>query len=184
MMNGKPAEMPLSASENTVPGTNGTVSARQRLGPMIILAWLMLLYTGLMGAFPEARSLLVSQLNVLPGFNLAHWLPGLPGINTHYPESHSLCLFRQLIGLPCVFCGATRSFILLSLGHWQASLHYHLLGIPFYLSTLFLATFGLFRPEKTLALLAWLQDKRVIAAILALLLTCWLWKLGQNPVFW
>jgi hypothetical protein len=181
MRNGKPAETTPLPPENAHLGSNSAALARQQLGPIIILAWLMLLYTGLLGAFPEARKFLTPPMATLPGYKL---LQGLPGISAHPTESHSLCLFRQLIGLPCVFCGATRSFILLSLGQWQASMNYHLLGIPFYLSTLFLAVFGIFRPENTLTLLAGLRDKRVVVTILALLLACWLWKLGQNPVFW
>jgi hypothetical protein len=62
------------------------VLARHCLGPIIIITWIMLLYTGLMGHFPEVRSILTPQLDVLPEFNLVHWLVG---INTHHPESHS-----------------------------------------------------------------------------------------------
>ena len=168
----------LSQPEQTLPPMQ---SASKPRNPLIGMAWIMLVYTGIMGHY--------------------HWIPDVfagckwaPMSLWHAPVSslpffkgasaHSLCFFQQIVGLPCLFCGMTRSFALLSQGEWQASLHYHLLGIPFYAATWGIALSGLFRPDLTQHALAQFKDKRVLIPLLLALLACWIWKLSQDPAFW
>lgn len=154
----------------------------RQVWPIIVLAWLMLLYTGLQAygyrIEPVAAFIRMSGLAPFTTPPL-----GLDSIfkNSAFP---TLCLFRQLSGIPCFFCGVTRSFVLLNQGHWQTSLQYHLLGIPFYAATLFLALYGPLNPKMTERFLTLLLDKRLLFLLLTLLSFCWLWKLLHNPVFW
>lgn len=45
------------------------------------------------------------------------------------PLPFDLCLFHQLTGLPCPFCGLTRAFCHALHGQWSQSLAYHPAGI-------------------------------------------------------
>ena len=45
------------------------------------------------------------------------------------PLPIDLCVFHQLTGLPCPFCGLTRAFCHALHGHWAQSLGYHPAGI-------------------------------------------------------
>ncbi len=169
--------------------TNATiplpVASAAKYRGLVILAWVMLIYAGLMG-----RDLKIPHLpyvNVSELLNL--WAPTWGPKAASFPifrniHSHSLCLFQRCTGLPCVFCGMTRSFARLSQGDWQTALQYHLLGIPFYAATWWIALSGLLRPALTQASLRLLQNKRVLALILLTLIACWIWKLTQSPVFW
>ncbi|GEM_PF-802293 len=47
------------------------------------------------------------------------------------------CLFKELTGLPCPFCGLTRSFVSLGHGRIEDAFKYHLLG-PFLFAGFFL----------------------------------------------
>ena len=130
---------------------------------------------------PVEALIRICQLGFVTGQPLG---PDSPFKLSSFPSLPSLCLFRQFVGLPCIFCGVTRSFILLNQGHWQASLQYHLFGIPFYLSTLFIALLGPVSPQKTEHFLKLCLDKRVLFPLLVLLSACWVWKMLHNPVFW
>lgn len=44
------------------------------------------------------------------------------------PYDIPCCMFRSLTGLPCPFCGLTRSFVSLSHGRWREAFLFHLLG--------------------------------------------------------
>jgi hypothetical protein len=58
-------------------------------------------------------------------------MPGADGRILHIPAT---CPFYQMTGLPCPFCGMTRSVICLAHGRLAESLHYHPLGIVFALA--------------------------------------------------
>ena len=45
------------------------------------------------------------------------------------PEGPTLCPFRALTGLPCPFCGVTRSLFALGQGDLDRSLHFSPLGV-------------------------------------------------------
>ncbi|NDC43269.1 MAG: DUF2752 domain-containing protein [Chitinophagia bacterium] len=42
-----------------------------------------------------------------------------------------MCLFKQLVGIPCPGCGMGRATLLLFQGNWSGSVYHHLLAIPF-----------------------------------------------------
>ncbi|NPV58185.1 MAG: DUF2752 domain-containing protein [Actinobacteria bacterium] len=42
------------------------------------------------------------------------------------------CLFHRLTGLPCLFCGMTRSFAATAGGRWEEAFRMHLLGPPLF----------------------------------------------------
>lgn len=141
------------------------------LMPLALLCWSVLAYTLL------SSRLQPDQSTPLP--LISAWLqPAL-----HIPM-HSLCLFKDLTHLPCVFCGLTRSFVLIGHGQWQESLRYHLLGIPFYLATISLAMFGTFAPAKASRMIHAFTQRRAVFVWMAILTLCWLWKLGHDPQFW
>jgi hypothetical protein len=140
-----------------------------------LLAWVVLLYSVLLG-----------QFHWVAGDNILNKItPGWFGISFFKPfAALSLCLFKNTFHLPCLFCGLTRSFILIGQGHWQESLQYHLLGIPLYGFALFLASFGLLLPGFTSRIIALFQSKYALMLLFLIFSTCWLWKLGQSPQFW
>jgi hypothetical protein len=43
-----------------------------------------------------------------------------------------VCIFRILTGIPCMFCGLTRAFHAISLGHFGQAIGYHPLAFPAY----------------------------------------------------
>jgi hypothetical protein len=124
--------------------------------PLVLLAWGVLAYTWI--------STWLQPMQAKPLPLISAWLqPAL-----HVPQ-HTWCLFKAFTHLPCLFCGLTRSFVLIGKGEWEASLQYHLLGIPVYLLTLGVAVFG---------------QRRVLIILGVVLSVCWFWKLGHNPRFW
>lgn len=40
-------------------------------------------------------------------------------------DDHSVCSFRNITGLPCVFCGLTHALASATHGEWQLASHYH-----------------------------------------------------------
>ena len=42
------------------------------------------------------------------------------------------CLFHRITGLPCLFCGMTRSFAATAGGRWEEAFRMHLLGPPLF----------------------------------------------------
>jgi hypothetical protein len=83
-----------------------------------------------------------------------------------------------------VFCGLTRSFVLIGSGQWQESLQYHLLGIPIYIGTLCLAVLGLLAPMQVERLIRTITQRRAVYLLIAVLILCWLWKISHDPQFW
>jgi hypothetical protein len=146
-------------------------SVRQSLLPLVLLCWGVLAYTLV------SSRLQPGQARPLP--LISAWLqPAL-----HIPR-HSLCLFKDLTHLPCVFCGLTRSFVLIGHGQWRESLHYHLLGIPFYLLMVSIALLGVLVPQQAARLIRLLTRRHAVYLLIVILLLCWVWKLGQDPQFW
>lgn len=136
--------------------------------PITGLAWLALTYTWIRGHLPFDL--------ITPSF----FSTGIPN-----PFSLiSLCLFKQMTHLPCVFCGMTRSFILIGQGKLLESVSYHGLGIPVYLLTCLFAIGGLFYPRQTYQALQWATQKQLVAVACGILLIVWLWKTGHEPRFW
>jgi len=171
--------MPSSPSENSLPPAY--TFTNQQVGPFSVLAVFSILYSWLIGHVPALESLHNSLLNAL-------YSP-LRGFD--YPVSQidalhgaSLCMFKNLAHLPCLFCGLTRSFILIGRGQWVESMHYHPLGAPLYLLAIFFAGFGLIKPGWAQKALAILTTRNSLALALILFSACWLWKLGQSPRFW
>jgi hypothetical protein len=155
-----------------MPSTQPLPKPRTALSPhLVLLCWAVLAYTLLSSQVQPGQSTPLPLISA--------WLqPAL-----HIPR-HSLCLFKDLTHLPCVFCGLTRSFVLIGHGQWQESLHYHLLGIPFYLTTITVAVLGTIAPAKAAYLTRLLTQRRVVLLLITVLTLCWLWKLGQDPQFW
>jgi hypothetical protein len=136
--------------------------------PITGLAWLALAYTWLRG-------------------HMAFSAITLPGLSTAIPDPFSfmsLCLFKQMTHLPCVFCGMTRSFTLIGQGKLLESISYHWLGIPVYLLTCLFAVAGLLYPQQAHQALQWAMRKRPLAVACSMLFIVWLWKLGCEPRFW
>jgi hypothetical protein len=171
--------LPMPSPSN--PANTNPAPATPRVHALVLLAWFMLGYTWLMGhsnwtftlPFPFLGSPGGTRLSLLA---LVPFFKALP--------SHSLCVFQQWIGLPCVFCGMTRSFSLISQGQWLASLHYHLLGLPCYAATLLFAVSGVCSPQKADTAMRLFKEKRSLALLMLALLVCWVWKLSQDPFFW
>lgn len=139
--------------------------------PLVLLAWGTLAYTWVSAWLQPGLS------KPLP--IISAWLQ--PALHV---KQHTWCLFKGFTQLPCFFCGLTRSFVLIGKGEWQASLQYHLLGIPIYLFTLGIAIFGLVAPHKTHQLFRFLCQRKTLIVIGLVLTVCWLWKLGHDPRFW
>ncbi|WP_373532715.1 DUF2752 domain-containing protein [Vampirovibrio sp.] len=140
--------------------------------PLTGLAWLGLVYTWLRGHVS------CHQIGErLPLFSIP------TGLFNPFSEV-SICLFKQITHLPCVFCGMTRSFILIAQGRPLESIAYHWLGVPVYLLTCLLAIGGLCYPEQTHQALRRATQKRPVAVVFGLLVLGWLWKLGHAPRFW
>lgn len=136
--------------------------------PLSGLAWVALLYTWFLGAFSGVQ--LVRLLNPV-GF-----LDGVSPV--------SLCLFKSLTHWPCVFCGLTRSFILIGQGQFTESLQYHLLGLPVYLLVCGFAFLGPFFPLSIRVFQRVISRKLPVLLLCVMLTLCWLWKIGQPSRFW
>lgn len=136
--------------------------------PLSGLAWAALLYTWLLGAFSGTQ--FIRLLNPV-GF-----LDGASAV--------SFCLFKSLTHWPCVFCGLTRSFILIGQGHFTESIQYHLLGLPVYLLICGFALLGPFFPVRVMAIQKSMTRKLPVLLLCVMLTLCWLWKVGQSPRFW
>lgn len=143
--------------------------AKTNITTLSLLCWLALTYTWALG-------------HIQP---LAQWLSHLPGptpLGSFGPPSW--CLFKLSLHLPCLFCGFTRSFILISQGKLSESWDYHPLGIPVYLLTLTFAIIGLLKPIWGEGLLRFLTQRSSLILISGLLSLGWLWKLLHSPHFW
>ncbi len=170
--------MPSSPSENSPPLQTST--ARQ-VGPFSVLTGFALAYSWIIGHFPAWERLHNSLLNALcfPLTNFGHAVS-----QTNTLHSASLCLFKNMTHLPCLFCGLTRSFILIGQGQWAESWHYHPMGLPLYGLAILFAGLGLIKPSWAQKMTGLLSARNSLALALILFSACWLWKLGQSPRFW
>lgn len=97
------------------------------------------------------------------------------------------CLFHFVTGLPCLFCGLTRSFALTAHGRFGAAFELHLLGPLMFLGVCAVALYMAYslvsgkRVRFTLA-----RHTRTIAfwSVLGLLVAVWLIKLAWLPKTW
>jgi len=91
-------------------------------------------------------------------------LPVHPGI---------ACPLRSTTGIPCPFCGMTRSVVAAAHGHLVQSLSFNPLGI----AILALAVVALVRPQI-------LRNRMPRTWVLVLILgALWIWNIGFNPTF-
>lgn len=165
----------------TSPEPRNRQAARRKLIPLTLLGLAALIYSCLMAYLPEVSTWHNDLIN-----QLLHSDQQVAQTNLADSEwvSHSICLFKNLLHVPCLFCGLTRSFVLISQGQWLASLNYHLLGIPVYLVTLLFTFFSLIRPDWVNQWLSRVITSSSMFAILGIFTVCWLWKLCQHPRFW
>ena len=99
-------------------------------------------------------------------------------------HSISVCLFKNISGIPCLTCGMTRAFTLLAMGQWDTALQYHLLSIPAFLGGL-LFTLGLWTyPKQTMMWVNKGLTPRWILLGILLLVICWVLKLFGPTAFW
>lgn len=157
------------------------VTTRRKLLPLILLCWGMLVYSWLLAYVPQIATFHGSLLRQLLHSSDAHSLISPMGDGI---RSQSICLFKNLLHIPCLLCGLTRSFVLISQGHWQSSMQYHLLGIPAYLTVSFTALFGLISPSWVKRSLDRLMTRPALFIILIAFAVCWVWKLARNHHFW
>ncbi len=93
-------------------------------------------------AFATLRPYFVLALIAFPGFLIfAFFLNGFD--SGEHNGVFSICLFRDLTGLPCPGCGLTRALALLFLGDWRAALFLHPLS-PFVFAGLLIVGVGAF----------------------------------------
>ena len=145
--------------------------AKSRIASITGLAWLALVYSWVLG-----------HVRLSPVFPWANW--HTVGHLVKDVSFESTCLFQALLHIPCVFCGMTRSFVLIGQGRYFASLDYHLLGGPVYLVVLFFAFVAPFFSLQTDTGLRRLTARPVLVMMGVLLMACWLWKLSHSPRFW
>ena len=111
-------------------------------------------------------------------------LPGASAFHTLKYNLPTLCVFKAVTHLPCLFCGITRSFVAIAQGDLLLSLRYHLLGIPVYLGILAFSGLSLFNPNGAVAFLEQLRKPLVFGVALLLMLAVWGVKLTQSPWYW
>jgi hypothetical protein len=144
--------------------------SKTRVIPLAVLAWMALAYTWVLGhiqPFTHWLSQLTSQGHPLTALGVPGW-----------------CLFKLTLHLPCLFCGFTRSFILISQGKVSESWHYHPLGLPVYFLTLAFALIGITKPIWGEVILRLLTRRHWLICIFGVLSLSWLWKLLHSPRFW
>jgi hypothetical protein len=93
-----------------------------------------------------------------------------PRLPVHPPIA---CPLRAATGLPCPFCGMTRSVVATMHGHLATALSFNPGGIV----VVVLALVAIVRP-------AWLARVRTpVWVVLAILGALWIWNIGFNPTF-
>lgn len=143
--------------------------SKNRITALSALAWMALLYTWTLG-------------HIEP---LTHWLSHLPGPDAPDAFGSPLwCLFKSFFHLPCLFCGLTRSFILIGQGKLTESWHYHPLGLPVYCFTVAFALIGLIKPLWGEAVFRFLTRRPLLILIFCVFSLGWLWKILHSPHFW
>lgn len=106
-------------------------------------------------------------------------LAGLALLRTWHPGEGtlSICLFRNVTGIPCPGCGMTRAFALLARGDWRAALAMHPLA-PLLAAELGLAwlAWGWAAAGRLPARLENWRQQRLVPIVLAhVALFCALW---------
>jgi Protein of unknown function (DUF2752) len=101
---------------------------------------------------------------------------GLVGIALVWPLSpvhpDFACPMRTITGIPCPFCGMTRSVVAAAHGHLLQSLSFNPLGI----AVLAFAVVAIVRPS----LLRVMPPTWVLITVMGAL---WIWNIGFNPTF-
>lgn len=78
--------------------------------------------------------------------------------------THTTCVFRSTIGIPCPGCGLSRAFILLLRGQWQQALHFHPLFWLVPPVTVIWAGLSIFMPKKLAS--PWLNRLLIVIGLL------------------
>lgn len=120
---------------------------------------------GVVGALSTAA------LGVVALGPLARVDPSRPGL--------VLCPFRLLTGLPCPFCGVTRSLMALGQGHVSLSLHLSLLG-PIVLAAALVLLVVTGRARWRRAPVAWPPGFLGLGA--ALVVVSWAYQLSRGAI--
>lgn len=101
----------------------------------------------------------------------------------HVPD---ICPFRNMTGLPCPFCGMTRSVVCAMHGDIAGSLKYHPLGIAFciVMAVVFAATLlSVIAPKTAESLVSHLNSTILWRIALASFLIAWVVRLaGVDPL--
>ena len=91
-----------------------------------------------------------------------------------------LCLFNHIAGIPCPFCGLTRSF--LEIAHFSLieAAKYHVLGIPLFATFLALPVFLIVRPQIVIPI-----SKPIALIVASIVMFAWAVKLFVvSPDYW
>ena len=98
------------------------------------------------------------------------------------------CIFHAVTGLPCPFCGGTRSFVAMAHGHFGTALYLYPLGPLLFLGVIaavLYCAFVLVTGRRMRLNISWRQRRNLIFAGLALLALNWAAKLlflGFGPL--
>ena len=118
------------------------------------------------GGFHGAVAVLVVLLSIL-----------LPKALEYGPK---ICPLNHLVGIPCPFCGLTRSFLEIGQFNLVEAVKYHILGIPLFAAFLILPVLLMVRPRIAIPVSG--PGIIIVVSIIAL---AWVAKvLVVSPEYW